>query len=187
MVSLPTPNELRALRKKLGITQKELAEKAGVSQALIARIEAGTIDPRVSTLRKILKALTNEEQRKPKVSEVMHSPIIMVNADEPLEKAVQLMWENGISQLPVLKKEKVVGSIREESILKQIAKDNVKELLKQPIENFIEESFPVVSSDTDVDEVVRLLSARHPAVLVSEHGTMVGIVTKIDLIAKHLM
>lgn len=49
----------------------------------------------------------------------------------------------------------------------------------------MEEGFPIVSIDTDLDEVARLLSAKSPAVLVSEHGTMVGIVTKIDLIAKY--
>ena len=59
MVALPpSPQELRSLRKKANLTQKELAMKAGISQALIARIEAGDVDPRVSTLRKILIVLS---------------------------------------------------------------------------------------------------------------------------------
>lgn len=185
MVSLPTPHEIRAMRKKAGLTQEQLAKKAGVSQALIARIEAGTIDPRISTLRKILEALNAGEGKKTKIKDVMHSPIISVRIDEPLENAVELMWKNGISQLPVVENEKIVGSLREETILKEVAKGSVKDLFKQKVERFVEEGFPIVSIDTDLDEVARLLSAKSPAVLVSEHGTMVGIVTKIDLIAKH--
>ncbi|MDI9643780.1 MAG: CBS domain-containing protein [Candidatus Verstraetearchaeota archaeon] len=175
------------MRKRLGITQKELASAAGVSQALIARIEAGTIDPRLSTLRKIMNALNKKELNQPKIKDIMHSPVLSVGIDEPLENAVQLMWKNGISQLPVFRKSKVVGSIREDNILKEFAKGNVKDLLKRPVADFIEESFPVVSIDSDIEEVSRLLSAKNPAVLVSDHGTMVGIITKIDLIAKFFL
>ncbi|RLE74581.1 MAG: hypothetical protein DRJ44_07250, partial [Thermoprotei archaeon] len=57
MSSLLTPKELRELRKRAGLTQKELARRAGVSQSLIARIESGSVDPRLSTLRRILQAL----------------------------------------------------------------------------------------------------------------------------------
>jgi len=35
---LPTLEEIKKLRKKLGLTQQELAEESGVSQSLIAKI-----------------------------------------------------------------------------------------------------------------------------------------------------
>ncbi|MHA1431033.1 MAG: helix-turn-helix domain-containing protein, partial [Candidatus Freyarchaeota archaeon] len=56
MFRLPTPEDIKRLRKKVGLTQTELAEKAGVSQSLIARIESGSVDPRLSTLQRILNA-----------------------------------------------------------------------------------------------------------------------------------
>ena len=56
-----------------------------------------------------------------------------------------------------------------------------------PISCMIEESFPIVSIETNFDEVSRLLTMGNPAVLVSEHGSMIGIITKIDLIAKHVL
>ena len=52
---IPTPSEIRAKREMLDLTQSELARKAGVSQSMIARIEAGSVDPRVGTLDKIIK------------------------------------------------------------------------------------------------------------------------------------
>lgn len=44
-------------RKKKGLTQEELAEKSGVSLRTIQRIEAGTVQARVATIRLIDKVL----------------------------------------------------------------------------------------------------------------------------------
>jgi len=56
-MELPTPQDLRERRTALDLTQSALAEMAGVSQPLIARIEGGDVDPRLSTLRRIVAAL----------------------------------------------------------------------------------------------------------------------------------
>jgi len=41
---IPTPEEIRARRELLGLKQAELAEKAGISQSMVARIEKGSVD-----------------------------------------------------------------------------------------------------------------------------------------------
>jgi len=48
---------LAAWRKAVGLTQAQLAEKAGVRGATISDIEQGRIDPRLSTLRALADAL----------------------------------------------------------------------------------------------------------------------------------
>jgi transcriptional regulator with XRE-family HTH domain len=49
---------LKTERRKAGLTQEELAKRAGVGVATIARLEGQEIDePRVSTLRKLADAL----------------------------------------------------------------------------------------------------------------------------------
>lgn len=48
---------LKYLRETRNLTQKDLGEMAGVSQATIAHIEKGTKDPSVDTLDKIAAAL----------------------------------------------------------------------------------------------------------------------------------
>jgi transcriptional regulator with XRE-family HTH domain len=48
---------LKRLRKAAGITQEQLAHKAGLSLGYTQRLEAGRHDPPVSTLRAIAKAL----------------------------------------------------------------------------------------------------------------------------------
>lgn len=51
---------LREARKKKGYTQVALAEKSGLKQSQIARLESNSSEPRVSTLIKISKALDFE-------------------------------------------------------------------------------------------------------------------------------
>jgi transcriptional regulator with XRE-family HTH domain len=48
---------LKRLRKAAGITQEQLARKAGLSLGYVQRLEAGRHDPPVSTLRALAKAL----------------------------------------------------------------------------------------------------------------------------------
>src|SRR5437867_5066742 len=47
---------LRQARRHADLTQRDLAARAGVPQSTIGRIEAGAIDPRASTLRRLLRA-----------------------------------------------------------------------------------------------------------------------------------
>lgn len=44
-------------RVQLGFTQRELAEKTGLKQAAIARLESERATPRLDTLEKVSKAL----------------------------------------------------------------------------------------------------------------------------------
>ena len=58
---IKTPAELiRALRVQQGLTQRELAHRAGTSQSAIARIEAGDEDITWTRLRSILSAMGEE-------------------------------------------------------------------------------------------------------------------------------
>lgn len=47
---------VREARRRAGLTQRQLSEKAGISQETIARIERGRVDPRVQTLDRLLGA-----------------------------------------------------------------------------------------------------------------------------------
>ena len=48
---------IRAWRDHIGITQRELAVRIGVSQAAVAKLERPTAKPRRATLEKIAEAL----------------------------------------------------------------------------------------------------------------------------------
>lgn len=58
-MQIPTGADIRAARESKGLTQSELAEKAGVSQPLIARIESDDVDPTIDTLYSVVSALND--------------------------------------------------------------------------------------------------------------------------------
>ncbi len=54
---MQTTPRLRGLRDRASLSQKELAERAGVSRATIAELELGKRKPHPKTRRKLAEAL----------------------------------------------------------------------------------------------------------------------------------
>jgi len=48
---------LKRQRFRAGLTQQELADKAGTTQTTVARIERDAVEPEVTTIRKLAAAL----------------------------------------------------------------------------------------------------------------------------------
>lgn len=48
---------LREVRERVLVTQAELSQRSGVAEATISRLESGRQEARISTVRKIAKAL----------------------------------------------------------------------------------------------------------------------------------
>ena len=51
---------VRSARHEMGLSQRALAARAGVPQSTVARIEAGSLDPRAGTVDRILRAAGHE-------------------------------------------------------------------------------------------------------------------------------
>lgn len=49
--------KIRALRERRGLTQEQLAVKAGISRGYLARLETARQDPRLSVVEKLARAL----------------------------------------------------------------------------------------------------------------------------------
>jgi len=178
-MELPTPQDLRERRNELELTQSALADSAGVSQPLIARIEGGDVDPRLSTLRRIVEALDKAEGKVARAEDLMNEEVISVAPDDAVVEAFDLMDGEAYSQLPVIQNGIPVGSISQSDI-RQSGED-VSDL---PVSELMSESFPTVAKDATVDEVGNLLD-HYKAVMVTEGGEAVGIITDAD-IAAHL-
>jgi predicted transcriptional regulator len=176
-------DEVSKKRRMLGLTQKQLAELAGVSQSLIAKMEAGKIDPAYTKAKAIFNALEQlETSTDLHAKEILHDEIVDVQKNAAVSEAVQLMRKHGYSQLPVFDGEHSVGSISEKTILGQvIAGKDLNQVSKLPIKDVMDEAFPQVGENAPLSLISDLLQV-YSAVLISKKGKTVGIVTKADLL-----
>lgn len=166
---------IRKLRAEAGLTQKELAKLAGVSQAHVAKIEQEKVDPRLSTVNRILRVLQAGKERKCK--DVMTKGVIFARPNESILKISEAMVKNAVSQLPVLDGSRVVGTITEESIIRNLKSD----LATEKVRNVMDPALPAVSEETSI-EAVRTLLEVSAGVLVMKGREVVGIITRSDLL-----
>lgn len=171
--------EINKIRKKLGMTQTELANRAGVSQSLIAKIESGRIDPTYTKTKRIFAALSDlEKKEEVKAEQLMTAKIISVNPDTSIKEAIGKMKKFQISQMPVIDNNKLMGMVSETTILDALMKSK-----GQNVSEVMQESPPIISKITSVQVISNLLKY-YPMVLVSEEGELVGLITKSDLLGR---
>jgi len=169
------------VRKQLGLTQKQLANLAGVSQSLIAKIESGRIDPAYSKVMQITEALERERNKEKKTAgQIMSAHILFASPSDTIARAVSLMRSKDISQLPVFDGGKCVGSLSD-SVVVDLMSSGGKDLGKMMVAEAMRESFPVIPVNSIVDVVAQLLH-HYRAVLVEKDGRISGIITKADLL-----
>jgi len=177
-MDLPTRDELRDRRQEeLDLTQAELAERAGVSQPLIARIEGGDVDPRLSTLRRIVDALEEARGGVVRAEDVMSESVVTVQRDDSVSEAVEAMDAEGYSQLPVVRDGFPVGIVSLSDV-RHLGDDVDHHAL--PVAEAMQGSIATVGPETTLDAVDNYLDY-HDAVIVVEEGRMVGIVTETDV------
>ncbi|RLF26689.1 MAG: inosine-5-monophosphate dehydrogenase [Thermoplasmata archaeon] len=167
---------IKELRESRGITQQKLAETVGISQAHVAKIENEQVNPRLSTINKILSVLRNTE--KIRCKKIMKRNIISIKPDDKIKKVVKLMKNFNISQLPVIENGLCIGSITERTIIKNLDRN----LRRTKVKDLMEKPFPIISANDSCDTAKALLE-QHQAVLLSEKGKIVGIMTKSDLLS----
>lgn len=170
--------KIRPLRRKLGLTQKQVAYMAGLSQSMVAKMETGATDPGYSSVQRVFSVLEKAQKMdEPSVSQFMKRRPITASRSEGLKSVVKKMREHGISQLPVLSGKNLVGLVTESDILAAMLSGKAGRA-----GDVMTDAPPVVSKETPVKVVLGLLN-HYPAVLVSEKGKIRGIVTKSDVMS----
>ena len=171
--------EIKKIRKKLGMTQKELADRAGVSQSLIAKIDSGRIDPAYTKIKKIFAALSDLENKEEiKAEQLITSKIIYIAPNSPIKEAIEKMKKFKISQLPVIDEHKLIGLVSESTILDALLNSKGKH-----VKEVMQSAPPIVSKTASIQIISNLLK-HYPMVLVSEEGKLIGLITKSDLLGK---
>ncbi len=114
------------------------------------------------------------------VSKHIDTPLVTVFAEELVSHAIAKMRKFGISQIPVLKDGRFVGSIDDLHVYQALV--DQPELRDAPISSIMHEPFPVVQENTSVDDLCKLITKNSPAVIVELTNGKHHIVTRHDVI-----
>ncbi len=110
-----------------------------------------------------------------------HIPsFVSINYDDTLDRALALIREFNISQLPVLKDGNVVGSVSEGVLLQKALDGSAHGDTR--VEYLLEKPLPVVPLDAHLPRAMKVLAGSNAAVAVDEHGKPAGILTRFDLL-----
>jgi len=105
--------------------------------------------------------------------------LITARPGDSVKTIVQIMKKHGISQLPVLDGDRLVGIISEGDLVQALLRD--PENLDRPIDGLVDQNYVVVPPETPVGRLASIFGDGKVA-LVQEGGKIRGLVTKIDLI-----
>jgi len=150
---------------------------------LITKIESGRIDPSYSKTKNIFEALQQiEDKNELKAKDLMQTKIVFSKSSDKVKEIIKLMRKKGISQIPILEKEKIVGIITEGTILKSVSEhpENFSDL---QIKEIMEDVPPIISEKMGIKTLLELLSY-YSIILVGKRGDIKGIITKSDLLDK---
>ncbi|MCB4790341.1 MAG: cystathionine beta-synthase [Elusimicrobia bacterium] len=126
------------------------------------------------------------ENRPVKVKELLDArrnlpPLISVQPHETLASAVKLMHRYNISQLPVIDNRKVIGSLNEASVMKNLS-DGI-DFSKQNISAVMGKPLPHLHEDQEISEAYRILLSGSSGIIVLRNDeNPVAILTRSDII-----
>jgi cystathionine beta-synthase len=106
--------------------------------------------------------------------------LFKLESGEPLKRALALIQQHEVSQLPVFRGREVVGTLEEGDVLKSALADPAS--LERPVDAIMGAPLPVVGADEPADVVTRLLASRSGAVLVQGDSGVTGILTRFDML-----
>jgi predicted transcriptional regulator len=181
---LPSIEELKKRRIKLGLSQRKFASYLGVSQSTITKIENKKLNPSYELVKKAFDIL--DSFGSPQIGlagDVAIKKVVSIQDNDIISKAVQILQQHGFKQLPVRDKENHwVGSISERSISNRLLKvANPKLLMSREVAEVMDEAFPMIAEDTPISIAIPLLQ-HFQAVLTTKKGRVTGIVTNADLV-----
>ena len=174
-------NQLKKIRKQLGLTQSEFAKKSGISQSMVAKIESGKLDPTYTYVKKIeetIQLLTKREEKEAK--DIMHKGVLTVKKNTEVKEVIKIFSKYEISQMPVIEKNNIIGLVTESSFVDHAEED----LGNKKVEYIMTDTPPIITSNTKLSAILPLLKF-YPIVIVQDKGKLEGVIAKADII-KHL-
>jgi cystathionine beta-synthase len=110
--------------------------------------------------------------------------LVTVEAGRSIGEAIDMMQRYGISQLPVVDDAEagggIVGSLRERTLLDRVYRDPA--VVETRISASMDPPFSRVTADAPISDAFDPLLAGEPAVMIVDGETLVGVITRADLL-----
>ncbi|MGM0365160.1 MAG: cystathionine beta-synthase [Actinomycetota bacterium] len=106
--------------------------------------------------------------------------IIGVSPEDMAASAVGLMQKHNISQLPVIDRDRVAGSLDEASLMKLL--HDGMDFSHTPVSAVMGSPLPTLDQDVDMLEAYRILLSGTTAIIALKNGVPAGVITRADLI-----
>lgn len=141
---------IKAIRKERGLTQKELGEACGIDEANIRKYELGKANPKIETVEKIAKALG--------------VPIVRIKEDltwaehQNTEEVKQLERSTLLFEGIVVALEEIYGTVEEKSIMGETGWERPYWLVGKASNSFI-------LYEDDIEALVKSAKASIPALV----------------------
>jgi cystathionine beta-synthase len=170
------------------VSSLEVARQLDDAKALVVTVLADTGERYLSKVYNEEWLRENElvDDERPTVGRLVAAknsdapPLIHVTPEASVRQALNLMSTYNVSQLPVMDCGDGVGAVSEQALMARAI--GQPKTLDSPVREVMDPPFPVVDSQSPVAQLATLLSRTTPAALVRRDGTVVGIVTRYDLL-----
>ncbi len=164
-------------RKKLGLSQRTLADRAEVSHSVVGKLERKEHVPNYKTIKAIYDAIEKEQGRERSSAEEFvekDKKIVSVKPSDLVKDARKLMKENDFSQLPVEEEGEYTGLVTSTQLMDIEDKEvKIMQLSYSPL--------PTIPHETPKKDFSALLKT-HQAVLVTKNRGVIGMITAADLL-----
>lgn len=104
-----------------------------------------------------------------------------IEKESTVREAFNIMKTNDISQMPVVDKEQIVGSLTETAVLKYLL-DNPFTNTEKTVGTIMSAPFPVVDEELQFSQLSRYISRENPAVIAKDKAGGMHILTQYDII-----
>ena len=107
--------------------------------------------------------------------------LVTIETDQKVSDAARLMSNRDISQIPVTRNQRIVGSVNESQLFKMITEK--PELKDQTVDTVMQPAFPFADISTPVEDLSRMITSDNPAILVRDFKTdKTFIITRQDIL-----
>jgi len=106
--------------------------------------------------------------------------LVTIDANDTVMDAINVLNNNGISQIPVTEGDQFIGSIKESNLLIQFMDD--PETKSKKVKEVMDPPLPFVGADNTLDVLTSLINQQNQALLVRDDQNQVHIITQQDLL-----